>query len=126
MVVDPVLRFGARRDVPIRYNREHVQATLKAIERINEIRERRERVFYKKRMAGNKERQKAADRKLVAENSHLLPKMRGSERRKLEEAGEEIDEDEIRLENRATVFGKQKMKLLVDGGVEGEDMDMDE
>jgi len=46
-------------------------------------------------------------------------------RKKLEEAGEEVDEEEIMLENKVKVFGKQKMKLLVDGGVEGEDMDMD-
>jgi len=83
-------------------------------------------VHYKKRMAGNKERQKMDDRKLVSENQHLLPKMRGSERRALEEAGrvEEVTEP-MELE-KAKVFGKQKIrrKALVDGGVEDE-MDMD-
>lgn len=128
MTVDSTLTFAARRNVPVRYNRDLVQSTLKAMQRVSEIRERRERVFYKKRMEGNKERQKASDRKLVAENSHLLPRMRGSERKALEEAGAEIDEDEIRLESKAKVFGKQnmgKMRLLVDGGVEEDGMEMD-
>jgi large subunit ribosomal protein L24e len=130
MVVDSTLTLAARRNVPVRYNRETVATVLKAIPRIEEIRLRRERVFYKKRMAGNKEREKAANRKLVAENEHLLPKMRGSERLALEQKrleGEEVEEEEVTMKSeKVKVFGKQKLrrKLLVDGGVE-EEMDLD-
>lgn len=124
MVVDSTLNFAARRNVPVRYNRDLLASTLKAMQRVSEIRQRRERVFYKKRMEGNKERQKAADRKLVAENEHLLPKIRGSERRALEEAlgeGQLVDEVEPQKE-KTKVFGKMKArkKQLVDGGVEDE------
>jgi large subunit ribosomal protein L24e len=130
MVVDSTLTFAARRNVPVRYNRDLVATTLKAMQRVSEIRQKRERVFYKKRMEGNKEREKAADRKLVAENSHLLPKMRGSERLALERLraeGEEIEEVEIKAQ-KAKVFGKMqtRRKQLVDGGVEDENgMDLD-
>jgi large subunit ribosomal protein L24e len=41
--------------------------------RISEIRTKRERAFYKQRMAGNRARALAEDRKLVEENQHLLP-----------------------------------------------------
>src|ERR1700712_3972284 len=121
MVVDSTLTFAARRNVPVRYNRELVAKALKAMERVSEIRQRRERVFYKKRMAGNKEKERAANRKLVAENGHLLPKMRASERKALEEANEEVEELPLERE-KAKVFGKmkQRRKLLVDGGVEDE------
>jgi large subunit ribosomal protein L24e len=125
MVVDSTLTFAARRNVPVRYNRDLVAKTLKAMERVSEIRQKRERVFYKKRMVGNKEREKEANRKLVAENQHLLPKMKASERTALEEKGEEVEE--LLLEREKTkVFGKikQRRKVLVDGGVEDE-MDMD-
>jgi large subunit ribosomal protein L24e len=125
MVVDSTLTFAARRNVPVRYNRDLVDKTLKAMERVSEIRQKRERVFYKKRMAGNMEREKEANRKLVAENQHLLPKMRASERTALGERGEEIEE--LPLEREKTkAFGKikQRRKVLVDGGVEDE-MDMD-
>jgi len=125
MVVDSTLTFAARRNVPVRYNRDLVDKTLKAMERVSEIRQKRERVFYKKRMAGNMEREKEANRKLVAENQHLLPKMKASERTALEEKGEEVEE--LLLEREKTkVFGKikQRRKVLVDGGVEDE-MDMD-
>jgi large subunit ribosomal protein L24e len=125
MVVDPTLLFGANRNVPVRYNREDMEKTIKAIARFNEIRQKRERVFYKKRMAGNKEREREANRKLVAENEHLLPKMRASEKAALEENGAEVEEMPLERE-KSKVFGKmkQRRKVLVDGGVEDE-MDMD-
>lgn len=81
LVVDSTLTFAARRNVPVRYNRELVATTLKAMSRIEEIRQKRERAFYKNRMRGNKERQLAADRKLVEENPELL-RMRDVELRK--------------------------------------------
>jgi len=138
MLVDSTLTFAQRRNVPIRYNRDLVASTLRAMSRVGEIRARRERVFYKKRMAGNKAAQRAADRKLVAENDHLLPKMRASERRRLEEEGVDVDEvAEVEVERvkerRAEVFGKVnerrlKRKVRVDGGVEeegGDEMEVD-
>ncbi len=127
MVVDSTLTFAARRNVPVRYNRDLVAKTLNAMERVSEIRQRRERVFYKKRMAGNKEREKEANRKLVAENEHLLPKMRASERKALEAAGEEVEEGVLERE-KSRVFGKMKERrkvLVSDGEEEFEGMDMD-
>ncbi len=83
MVVDSTLQIGVRRNVPIRYDRDLVAKTVKAMERITEIRSRRERAFYKRRMAGKRKVELALARKLVAENEHLLPRMRGSEKRRL-------------------------------------------
>ncbi|KAK4449992.1 ribosomal protein L24e-domain-containing protein [Podospora aff. communis PSN243] len=130
MVVDSTLQFAARRNVPVRYDRELVQKTLKAMERISEIRARRERVFYKKRMAGKRAREVAAARKLVANNEHLLPRLRGSEKRRLAELAAErgVDVEELKreeLENirtskKSKAFGGENRRLRVrtDGGVE--------
>lgn len=74
MVVDTTLTFSARRHVPTRYSRDLVAKTLTAMQRVEDIRARRERVFYRNRMAGNKQREREANRKLVAENQHLLPR----------------------------------------------------
>lgn len=112
LVVDSTLTFAARRNVPVRYNRELVATTLKAMSRIEEIRLKRERAFYKNRMRGNKDRQLAADRKLVESNPELL-RMRDVELRKKaerqarkeakeaeeEEEEEEDDEDEMDVES---------------------------
>ena len=73
MTVDSTLQFQQRRNIPVRYNRELVAKTLLAMERVEEVRKRRERAFYRNRMKGNKEKELEADRKLVEENQHLLP-----------------------------------------------------
>ncbi|KAL9618695.1 MAG: hypothetical protein Q9204_008371 [Flavoplaca sp. TL-2023a] len=127
MVVDSTLQFAARRNIPVRYNRDHVATTLKAMQRVSEIRAKRERVFYKNRMAGNKERERAADRKLVAENEHLLPKMRASERIAMELQQEQeplVEEVEQEVQpQKLKKKQKTKQRLLVGGGVEEMDVD---
>ena len=72
LAVDSTLTFAQRRNVPVRYNRELVVTTLKAMARIEEIRTKRERAFYKNRMKGNKERDFLRDKKLVESNPELL------------------------------------------------------
>jgi large subunit ribosomal protein L24e len=123
MVVDSTLLFAARRNVPVRYNRESISTTLEAMKKVADIHARRERVFYKKRMAGNKLRQRELDTKLVAESEHLLPQERASERlrREAEEMGVETMEVAGIMETRKQ---RVKQRLLVGGGVE-EEMDVD-
>ncbi|KAF3990032.1 hypothetical protein FT663_02311 [Candidozyma haemuli var. vulneris] len=98
LVVDSTLTFASRRNVPVRYNRELVATTLKAMSRIEEIRQKRERAFYKNRMRGNKERQMALDKKLVEENPELLRMRevelkRKAEKKALKEQAESEDEE---------------------------------
>lgn len=141
MTVDSTLLFGARRNEPVRYDRDLVQRTLAAMSRVSEIRARRERVFYKRRMAGKRERELATARRLVADNEHLLPRMRGSERKRLEELALEqgrdveelVDESLSMAATKTKVFGGETRRLRVrvdDGEAEaagGDDdgMDMD-
>ncbi|EQL01504.1 ribosome biogenesis protein RLP24 [Ophiocordyceps sinensis CO18] len=130
MVVDSILLFGARCNEPIRYNRELVQKTLAAMQRISEIRCRRERVFYKRRMAGKRERELALARELVAKNKHLLPRLRFSEKKRLEALAQEqgVNVDELveaqlmAAKNKTRAFGveKKRVRVRVDGGVEEE------
>ena len=130
MVVDQTLAFAARRNIPVRYNRDLVATTLKAMQRVSEIRAKRERVFYKNRMAGNKEREKAANKKLVAENEHLLPRVRASkkmalaEEKSLLEDTETLEEMLDPLDRILARTQKTKQRLLVGGGVV-EEMDVD-
>lgn len=46
---DSTIDFEKRRNVPVRYDRELVQTTIKAMKRIGEIRSKRERAFFKNR-----------------------------------------------------------------------------
>jgi len=143
MVVDSTLAFSARRNVPVTYNRELVQKTLSAMSRVEEIRRRRERQFYRERMRGNKERQRAADKKLVEENQHLLPpeerdvvpehylekmKAREAQREELVDVQEmdeeisELEEERAKIRTRKPKV-KKRQRLVVGQGPE--DMDVD-
>ncbi|PWN50827.1 hypothetical protein IE53DRAFT_386856 [Violaceomyces palustris] len=73
MAIDSTLDFEKKRNVPVRYDRELVAATLTAMQRIQEIKTRREKAFYKARMAkaGVKSKAREADRLAVHRNAHL-------------------------------------------------------
>ncbi|KAF8964062.1 ribosomal protein L24e-domain-containing protein [Flammula alnicola] len=49
MTIDSTIEFEKRRNVPVRYDRELIQTTVKAMKRVGEIRARRERAFFKHR-----------------------------------------------------------------------------
>ena len=48
---DSTIDFEKRRNVPVRYDRELVQTTVKAMKRIAEIKQKREHAFWKNRYA---------------------------------------------------------------------------
>ncbi|EIW85130.1 hypothetical protein CONPUDRAFT_47995 [Coniophora puteana RWD-64-598 SS2] len=52
MTIDSTIDFEKRRNVPVRYDRELVKTTLKAMKRIGEIKQRREHAFWKHRCVG--------------------------------------------------------------------------
>ena len=124
MTVDSTLQLAARRNIPVRYNRDLVSTTLKAMQRVSEIKARREAVFFKKRMARNKERARAANAKLVAENEHLLPRQRASEKMaaKVEEQMQ-VEAMEVPVQ-KVKEKKKVRQRIMVGGGVEDE-MDVD-
>jgi len=65
MTIDSTIDFEKRRNVPVRYDRELLQTTVKAMKRIGEIKTRRERAFFKHRMAASREKQKAHRKKTM-------------------------------------------------------------
>ncbi|KAI8991939.1 ribosomal protein L24e-domain-containing protein [Mycotypha africana] len=73
MVIDSTFEFEKRRNVPVRYDRNLMATTIKAMKRVQEIRARRERAFYKNRMAGNKDLEKEDDIRVVNQNIELAP-----------------------------------------------------
>jgi len=72
MTIDSTIDFEKRRNVPVRYNRELVQTTLKAMKRIGEIKQRREHAFWKHRMAVAREKQRAHKLKKLAAKTEAL------------------------------------------------------
>jgi large subunit ribosomal protein L24e len=115
----------------VRYNRELVAKTLLAMKRVEEVRKRRERAFYRRRMEGVKERDLAADRKLVEENQHLLPPHYRDRVVEVLEGEKEVEDMELEEENvlaekqKGKVRLKKRQKMLRDGTVEEDEMEMD-
>jgi len=127
MIVDQNLilsQFAKRRNVPVKYDRNLIAATLKAMERVEEIRSRRERVFTKRRLSGKlaREKKRREDRRVVAEGEHLIQK----ELKDREEPMAMVDtEKEVsRVVGEERIRQKAKRKMLVGGGTE-EEMDVD-
>ncbi|KAJ7685254.1 ribosomal protein L24e-domain-containing protein [Mycena polygramma] len=65
MTIDSTIDFEKRRNIPVRYDRELVQTTLKAMKRVSEIKKRRELAFWKNRMALSRDKHRAHRRKVL-------------------------------------------------------------
>jgi len=72
MTIDSTIDFEKRRNVPVRYDRELVTTTLKAMKRVGEIKQRREHAFWKHRMAAAREKQRAHRKKKLEKTSVAL------------------------------------------------------
>jgi len=68
MTIDSTIDFEKRRNVPVRYDRELVKTTIQAMKRVGEIKARRERAFFKNRMAISRDK-KLSHRKKILEAS---------------------------------------------------------
>lgn len=131
MIVDSSLvlsQFAKKRNAPVKYDRNLVAATVQAMERVEQIRQRRERVFTKRRLAGKlaRDRKREEDRKTVAQGEHLIRK----ELREREETGRELENvggvvfGEEKVRDKQKQGQKKKARMLVDGGVD-EEMEVD-
>jgi large subunit ribosomal protein L24e len=54
MTVDSTFEFEKRRNRPVRYNRETMATTLRAMKRVSEIQHKRQDMFFKMRMRAHK------------------------------------------------------------------------
>ena len=72
MVVDATFDFERKRNRAVKYDRELVGTTLRAMKRVQEIKTKREERLYKARMASSKEIAKVQDRKELKQGIDLI------------------------------------------------------
>ena len=72
MSVDSTFDFERLRQRPVRYDRELMKKTVRAMERVQQIKEAREKRFWGKRMAPNAEVEKERDLKEVTQGLDLI------------------------------------------------------
>lgn len=63
MIIDSTFEFEKRRNTPVRYDRDLLQTTIKAMKRVAEIKARREHAFWRDRMSTAREKIRTARRK---------------------------------------------------------------
>ena len=93
MTIDSTIEFEKRRNVPVRYDRDLLATTVKAMKRISEIKQKRERVFYKQRVASKKLVEKQNMIKEVAKNIDLIstPELRKELESKLHQTDRDME-----------------------------------
>ncbi|CAE6512494.1 unnamed protein product [Rhizoctonia solani] len=136
MTIDSTFEFEKRRNVPVRYNRELVQTTLKAMQRVTEVRAKREKAFWKARMAVAREKLLAARmrKKLAASKKEAASVV--VEEDQEEEVDPEVTLDDlvepiqkVVLQEKVKVSAKsasrKKKSALVPGGGMSMSMDVD-
>lgn len=72
MKVDSTFEFEKRRNKPVRYDRELMVATLRAMKRVDEIKQAREARFYRNRMRNVKALERAVEEAEIAQNINLI------------------------------------------------------
>lgn len=72
---DATFEFEKRRNVPVKYDRDLVGTTIRAMKRVQEIQQLRDKRFYEKRMreAHKTEHERLQDRLDIAQNMKLIP-----------------------------------------------------
>ena len=72
MVADATAEFEKKRNRPVKYDRELIQNTLQVMKRVSEVKSKREKEFWKKRMEGNEKIEKIAAKKELEKDIHLI------------------------------------------------------
>eukprot|EP01059_Diplonema_ambulator_P000771 TRINITY_DN10618_c0_g1_i1.p1 TRINITY_DN10618_c0_g1~~TRINITY_DN10618_c0_g1_i1.p1 ORF type:complete len:217 (+),score=46.17 TRINITY_DN10618_c0_g1_i1:85-651(+) len=72
MAHDTTLEFEKKRNVPVKYNRELVLKTLRAMKQVEAIRERREKAHWDLRMKARAEAETVSGLKILEPNLHRI------------------------------------------------------
>eukprot|EP01080_Neovahlkampfia_damariscottae_P000971 gene971-9878_t len=97
LAMDTTFDFEKKRNVPVKYDRELYQNTIKAMKRIQEIQRLRQQSFYFNRMKPSLKTNKMRLKKTLDKNSHLLVSAvaKKKEAKMIAEPIDEFEEEKI-------------------------------
>lgn len=72
MIIDSTFEFEKRRNIPVKYDRNTMHTVLNAIERVQQVKSKRERQFYVNRMLSKREAVKKSAVKNIQRHITLL------------------------------------------------------
>ena len=122
---DSTAQFERRRHAPVKYDRELMSQTIRAIQRVGEIRQARAERLHSARMAVKRRVERQADKRELKENAELIraPLMSAerrslmNEQRERAKAGQDKRE-RIENEGRRGALGMEEEKEAADGDEE--------
>ena len=80
MTIDSTFEFEKKRNIPVRYDRELMEKTVRAMKRVEEIRRKREKAFFVQRIEKGRTVERAALLKEVEKGADLLKEPVGAAR----------------------------------------------
>merc|ERR1711876_63334 len=118
LAVDPSFEFEKRRNVPVKYDRELWQTTVNAMQRIEEIKNKRQAHHIFQRMKAAKKIQKAKDIREVERDLALIKSPAAGLKKANLEMTEQEMEDDTEVDTSINMKIKQKLKAREGGKLE--------
>jgi len=85
LTMDTTFEFEKKRNVPVKYDRELVTTTVKAMKKISEVKEQRQKQFYENRMKAKKKSEKLEALKDLEKNIDVIQSPSAIQRQQEEE-----------------------------------------
>merc|ERR1711863_65116 len=118
LAVDPSFEFEKKRNVPVKYDRELWQNSINAMQRVEEIKNKRQAHHIFQRMKMAKKIQKAKDIKEVERDLALIKSPAAGLRKVNAAAREEEMEDDTEIDTSITMKVKQKVRAREEAKLE--------
>jgi large subunit ribosomal protein L24e len=103
MTVDSTFEFEKRRNRPVKYNRETMETTLRAMKRVSEVQSKRQAMFFKMRMRAHKVTQREVIKADIRKGIELLAPAASNKEKAIALATKKIAEkraaEESRMQN---------------------------
>jgi large subunit ribosomal protein L24e len=116
MKVDSSFEFERRRNIPVRYDRELVGATLHAMKRVQAVQVVRDKRFYTERMKGQKAAVKALHKVEIAQGINLVePALARLSRVRKETKTESSEMNDVEKESAGTIRSRLRSNLATSG-----------
>ncbi len=107
MTVDSTFEFEKRRNRPVRYNRELMGATLRAMKKVSAVQAKRQELFFKMRMRAHKGMQREQVRAVIKKGMDILVPAGANREKALANATKnQIAKQKAQKENKARLAEK--------------------
>jgi len=118
LAVDPSFEFEKRRNVPVKYDRELWQTTVNAMQRVEEIKNKRQAHHIFQRMKAAKKIQKAKDIREVERDLALIKSPAAGLKKANDALVEMAGEDNTEMDTSLGLKTKQRMKMREEAKLE--------